>query len=307
MPSDGATTIADRQLRTGNCGPAIADRTFADDNCGRQLRTVLLRTTIADRTFADDNCGRQLRTVLLRTTIADRTFADDNCGRQLRTGNCGPYFCQKINWKVNFLAKVRSAIVVRNCRPQKYGPQLSSAKVRSAIVVRNCRPQKYGPQLSSAIVVRKSTVRNCRPQLSSAKVRSAIVVRNCRTQLSGPQLPLDHLRKNGPVDEATCRGWILQLTKALAYLHRKRIVHRDLKLENILVYSDEQLKLLDFGFARTPDELSTSFCESKAFKAPELLQTRDYDPFKADVWTLGIVCYILLTDTFPFDIAKDLF
>ncbi|KAL3091072.1 hypothetical protein niasHS_005035 [Heterodera schachtii] len=119
---------------------------------------------------------------------------------------------------------------------------------------------------------------------------------------------LDHLRKNGPVDEATCRGWILQLTKALAYLHRKRIVHRDLKPENILVYSDEQLKLSDFGFACTcqPDELSTSFCGTKAFKAPELLQTRDYDPFKADVWALGIVCYILLTDTFPFDIAKDI-
>ncbi|KAL3120461.1 hypothetical protein niasHT_000579 [Heterodera trifolii] len=65
------------------------------------------------------------------------------------------------------------------------------------------------------------------------------------------QCMLEHLRKNGPVDEATCRGWILQLTKALAYLHRKRIVHRDLKLENILVYSDEQLKLTDFGFART--------------------------------------------------------
>ncbi|KAL3086795.1 hypothetical protein niasHS_008582 [Heterodera schachtii] len=43
-----------------------------------------------------------------------------------------------------------------------------------------------------------------------------------------------------------------------------------------------------------------------AFKAPELLQTRDYDPFNADVWALGIVCYILLTDTFPFDIAKDI-
>ncbi|KAL3116291.1 hypothetical protein niasHT_002374 [Heterodera trifolii] len=85
------------------------------------------------------------------------------------------------------------------------------------------------------------------------------------------QCMLEHLRKNGPVDEATCRGWILQLTKALTYY-----------------------------------ELSTSFCGTKAFKAPELLQTRDYDPFNADVWALGIVCYILLTDTFPFDIAKDI-
>ncbi|KAL3069975.1 hypothetical protein niasHS_015738 [Heterodera schachtii] len=76
----GATTIADRQLRTGQLRTTIADDNCGPDICGRQLRA-----TIADRTFADDNCGRQLRTVHLRTTIADDNCGLYTCGRQLRT------------------------------------------------------------------------------------------------------------------------------------------------------------------------------------------------------------------------------
>ncbi|KAL3104993.1 hypothetical protein niasHT_028525 [Heterodera trifolii] len=148
----GATTIADRQLRTGQLRTTIADRIFANDNCGRQLRTVhlrttiagdncglytcgrQLRTTIAHRTFADDNCGRQLRTVHLRTTIADRTFANDNCGRQLRT------------------VHLRTTIAGDNCGLYTCGRQLRTVHLRTTIAGDNCGLYTCGRQLRTAIL-----------------------------------------------------------------------------------------------------------------------------------------------------------
>ena len=95
-----------------------------------------------------------------------------------------------------------------------------------------------------------------------------------------------------------------QLCSAVEYLHDCDLVHGDIKLENILVNGDE-IKLSDFGLARKilAGEKDSNFnCGTVEYAAPELLQNDSVEvPFKADIWSLGVVLYSLLYRRFPFD------
>ena len=95
-----------------------------------------------------------------------------------------------------------------------------------------------------------------------------------------------------------------QLFTSLHYMHQERIVHRDIKLENILIDSRNDgmyLKLTDFGFATfiQPGEMLSKGVGSRYYIAPEILQKQDYD-FKIDVWSATIVIYILLCGDMPY-------
>lgn len=94
-----------------------------------------------------------------------------------------------------------------------------------------------------------------------------------------------------------------KMLSALAYMHENNIIHRDLKLENILMTSldeDADIRLADFGFAAemTPENLSV-FCGSPGYVAPEILNKRIYDG-KADVFSLGVIAFIMLSGSSPF-------
>ncbi|XP_077551265.1 testis-specific serine/threonine-protein kinase 6-like [Haemaphysalis longicornis] len=109
-------------------------------------------------------------------------------------------------------------------------------------------------------------------------------------------------------DEETAHRFFMQLVSALAYLHQNDIAHRDLKCENVLLTKDDLVKLADFSFARycsdevtnKPDALSDTFCGSQAYAAPEILQGICYLPKMADVWSLGVILYVMVTGLLPF-------
>uniref|UniRef100_A0A183BHF9 Protein kinase domain-containing protein n=1 Tax=Globodera pallida TaxID=36090 RepID=A0A183BHF9_GLOPA len=114
---------------------------------------------------------------------------------------------------------------------------------------------------------------------------------------------LNYMREHGPVEEAACRRWMLQLIDALNYLHQHRIAHRDLKLENILIFGDGVIKITDYGFCKQvliSADLSSTFCGTKTYKAPELLLCMEYNMFKVDIWSLGVVGFAMLTNKTPF-------
>lgn len=85
-------------------------------------------------------------------------------------------------------------------------------------------------------------------------------------------------------------------------MHSQLIVHRDLKLENILVSDRGRVKIIDFGFGiRTPTDVNLKiFCGTSAYMSPEIVRKSEYNGFKADIWSLGVVLYVLLTGKFPF-------
>lgn len=106
------------------------------------------------------------------------------------------------------------------------------------------------------------------------------------------------------MEDAQVQKIFTQLVGAVAYVHSKSCVHRDLKLENILLDKHGDVKLVDFGFTReyqgTTSYLQT-WCGTICYSAPEMLKGEKYAGEKVDVWSLGIILYALLVGELPFD------
>ncbi|KAI9187971.1 Serine/threonine-protein kinase [Blastocladiella emersonii ATCC 22665] len=120
--------------------------------------------------------------------------------------------------------------------------------------------------------------------------------------VDGPQL-LDHVVANGRLPERDAVRLARSLLSAVAYCHAHHIVHRDLKIENILLTRDGHLKLVDFGLSNFYDPASQlhTFCGSLYFASPELISAHPYTGPEVDVWSLGVILYVLVTARVPFD------
>ncbi|KAG8450806.1 hypothetical protein GDO86_003177 [Hymenochirus boettgeri] len=108
------------------------------------------------------------------------------------------------------------------------------------------------------------------------------------------------------IDEDTVRIFATELVTVLAYLHDLGIIHRDLKMENILLDERGHLKLTDFGFSRQLSfgEHAYTICGTLQYMAPEVLSGGPYN-HSADWWSLGILLYALATGKFPVVPEKD--
>ncbi|KAM4710101.1 testis-specific serine/threonine-protein kinase 4 [Discoglossus pictus] len=118
---------------------------------------------------------------------------------------------------------------------------------------------------------------------------------------------LEKIHEHGPCQEPLAGKWFSQLSLGMGYIHGKGIVHRDLKLDNLLLDKNENIKISDFGFSKVAYipgsicELSQTYCGSFAYVCPEILLGTPYCPFLADVWSMGVILYIFLTAHPPFD------
>ncbi|KAI0842749.1 kinase-like protein [Hypoxylon sp. FL0890] len=118
----------------------------------------------------------------------------------------------------------------------------------------------------------------------------------------------NYLLKNGPLPAEKVQKIFTQLVGAVSYVHQQSCVHRDLKLENILLDKHENVKLVDFGFTREYEGKSNylqTFCGTICYSAPEMLKGEKYAGEKIDVWSLGVILYALLCGELPFDDDDD--
>ena len=113
----------------------------------------------------------------------------------------------------------------------------------------------------------------------------------------------DYIDEQKGLDEITIVHLFRQIIAALLHCHRLNIHHRDLKVENILVdRANSQIKLADFGMAALQPSgkyLSTP-CGSPQYAAPEVFTSRPYDGGQVDVWSCGVILYVMLTSRLPF-------
>ncbi|KAF2671172.1 Pkinase-domain-containing protein [Microthyrium microscopicum] len=120
--------------------------------------------------------------------------------------------------------------------------------------------------------------------------------------IDGGQL-LDYIIFHGRLKEKVARKLARQIASALEYCHKNKIVHRNLKLENILVTKAGDIKIIDFCCASvfSHNSLLSQFCGSGYFASPEFLKAQSYVGPEADVWSFGVVLYTLVCGMVPFD------
>ncbi|CAH8433920.1 unnamed protein product [Schistosoma margrebowiei] len=119
----------------------------------------------------------------------------------------------------------------------------------------------------------------------------------------------DYITSHGDgLSEKVAKRYFRQIVTAIAYCHKLRVVHRDLKPENVVFFEKLGLvKLTDFGFSNKfiPGTNLDTACGSLAYSAPEILLGDSYDAPKVDIWSLGVILYMLVSGNFPFQETND--
>jgi carbon catabolite-derepressing protein kinase len=113
----------------------------------------------------------------------------------------------------------------------------------------------------------------------------------------------DYLVRKGRCGDDEARKFFQQIICAVEYCHRHKIVHRDLKPENLLIDSQKNVKIADFGLSNimTDGNFLKTSCGSPNYAAPEVISGKLYAGPEVDVWSCGVILYVLLVGRLPFD------
>lgn len=115
----------------------------------------------------------------------------------------------------------------------------------------------------------------------------------------------DKVAKGGKLTEGVAHKYFQQLISAVDYCHSRGVYHRDLKPENLLLDENENLKVSDFGLSalsesKQQDGLLHTSCGTPAYVAPEVISKKGYDGAKSDIWSCGVILFVLVAGYLPF-------
>ena len=114
----------------------------------------------------------------------------------------------------------------------------------------------------------------------------------------------DYIVHKRKMDELEACQVFEQIISGIEYIHRLHVVHRDLKLENILIDHDRTIRLVDFGLSNTykSEERLKTACGSPCYAAPEMVESKTpYEPVMVDVWSSGVILYAMVCGCLPFE------
>jgi len=117
----------------------------------------------------------------------------------------------------------------------------------------------------------------------------------------------DMIISRGRLDEGEARKLFRQIISGMQYCHAHLVCHRDLKPENLLLDADGNIKITDFGLSNMvePGKLFDTFCGSPIYAPPEIVLKQAYIGHKVDIWSLGIILYVLVTGGLPWRLEKN--
>ena len=114
---------------------------------------------------------------------------------------------------------------------------------------------------------------------------------------------LDYLKKYGKMNESLAKNYFYQILCGAHSIHKNRVLHRDFKLDNILLDKNRKnIKICDFGVSKmiSKGEIVFEQCGTPAYLAPEIVLDKGYEGFWSDVWSLGVLLYCMVCGTVPF-------
>lgn len=220
-----------------------------------------------------------------RPPISIKRIGDYDLIKTIGSGSTG-----KVKLAINYRTQEKCAV--------KIIPRTQFAAKKSSRETTEARERR---------ILREAAILNLIDHQHIVKLRDFLITRDyfCMffEYIEGVQL-LDYIISHRKLSEPQARTFFRQVLSAVDYCHRNSIVHRDLKIENILVDSvTGDIKLLDFGLSNfyDPDDSLHTFCGSLYFAAPELLSGKIYTGPEVDVWSLGVILFVLVTGHVPFD------
>jgi len=118
---------------------------------------------------------------------------------------------------------------------------------------------------------------------------------------------LKMLKAKKVIENSLCKQIYWQIISALAYLHEIGICHRDIKLENIIISPNNDIKIIDFGFSSLtePGKMLKTVCGSSYYVSPETLNGKSYDGFSSDIWASGVLLFAMATGKIPWKESKN--
>ena len=124
--------------------------------------------------------------------------------------------------------------------------------------------------------------------------------------ISGGNLQ-NFVKKRRKLCEKTAKILFRQIIQGIKYIHSRGIVHRDIKLENILLDLNNIIKICDFGVGKLikPNTILKDQCGTPVYMAPEIIRGEGYHGFPVDIWSAGVALYIMLSGNLPFNKDKD--
>ncbi|KAH9820989.1 phosphotransferase [Melampsora americana] len=208
----------------------------------------------------------------------------------------GPYLLLQTLGEGEF-GKVKLGV---HSSPERWGEEVAIKLIKRGNVDTQARMIKVAREIDVLKLVKHPNIVRLYDVIETEKYIGIVL-----EYASGGEL-FDHILAHRYLKEKDASKLFAQLISGVTYLHAKKIVHRDLKLENLLLDRNRNIIITDFGFAnrfedRSNDLMATS-CGSPCYAAPELVvQDGRYVGSQVDVWSCGVILYAMLAGYLPFD------